>query len=143
MKHTFIHIIIACLSLALTAKAQTDGCVVTAFPYSEGFENDGGKLPECWEQEFVTNQMEWIVTNGGHSGEYKVFMPLGSGQVTKLISPRLDISTLKSPTLTFWQLSPAWEQALTCSAFTARHQPPANGNRLENTTKAAPSGRNA
>lgn len=108
MKHTFIHIIIACLSLALTAKAQTDGCVVTAFPYSEGFENDGGKLPECWEQEFVTNQMEWIVTNGGHSGEYKVFMPLGSGQVTKLISPRLDISTLKSPTLTFWQLSPAW-----------------------------------
>ena len=85
---------------------------VTTFPFVEGFETDAPELPLCWSQEFVTGTASWSVVTSSYGPPYNV--PEGSfkawfgydytipqGQITKLVSPPLDISGMSVPTLQF------------------------------------------
>ena len=98
-----------------TKKGNTRDCnPITTFPWSESFENLDGNMPECWTQEFLTdNEMTWRNLEGApdnvwpmaaQSGSYRAVMITLPNQEakTKLITPRLDLSELTNPRLRFW-----------------------------------------
>ncbi|NPA67562.1 MAG: T9SS type A sorting domain-containing protein [Chlorobi bacterium] len=86
--------------------------IVTSFPFTEDFE--GGTLPNCWSYEGT----EWTYENGGHngnpasahSGSYNALFYNGSwtADVSKLITPAMDLSNLSDATLTFWHTQANW-----------------------------------
>ncbi len=92
-------------------------CTVSSYPWSEGFEN-GGNIPDCWSNEYVTDTQDWAYQAGGHSGNpsgahtgsYNAYLYNGSttANVTKLVTPQLDMSGLSSATLTFWHTQALW-----------------------------------
>ncbi|MCL2289440.1 MAG: choice-of-anchor J domain-containing protein [Bacteroidetes bacterium] len=100
-----------------TAMVNNLGCqIVTAFPYEEGFENNGNNLPPCWTQEYVAKNFNWRVFNATgaqaipglqpvqpFAGDYKVvFYTNGKdGAITKLITPPLNLSIMNNPVLKF------------------------------------------
>jgi hypothetical protein len=100
-----------------TSKLNNLGCnVVTAFPYEEGFENNGNNLPPCWTQEYVAEDYKWRVCNAAWAqgipglepktafeGSYKAFFYTNGkdGAITKLITPPLNITTMNNPALKF------------------------------------------
>jgi len=94
------------------------GCQpVTAFPYFEGFEDNGSNLPQCWTQEYLqpywANSQNWRIMSTADAngipgiepkapfdGTYRaVFSAID--YATRLISPPLNISTLGTPILKF------------------------------------------
>ena len=85
---------------------------ITVFPFVESFE---GSI-NCWEQEFVSGQDEWLISQGNYDnddvfqGEHNVvFAPCISGEiVTKLISPVLDLTVLDSAYLVFAHTQEDW-----------------------------------
>jgi len=91
----------------------TTSCgIITSFPWNEGFENNG-QIPNCWSQEQVNSSgVNWvfITGNGGtnppnaHTGTYNACLSDGStaDNKTRLITPRLDLSSTSAPVLTFW-----------------------------------------
>ena len=90
--------------------------VVNTFPFTEGFE--GGRLPDCWTNEYVTDTQDWTYEDGGHndnpanahSGNYNALFYNGStnANVTKLVTPTLDFSNASSATLKFWHVQEEW-----------------------------------
>ncbi|NOX45774.1 MAG: PKD domain-containing protein [Chlorobi bacterium] len=92
-------------------------CTVGSYPWSEGFEN-GGIIPDCWSNEYVTDVQNWAYQAGGnsgnpgsaHTGSYNAYLYNGSttANVTKLVTPKLDMSSLSSATLTFWHTQAFW-----------------------------------
>ena len=92
---------------------------ISTFPYTEGFEN-GGNMPVCWSQEYVTGDLDWAFQNGGHtssninaahSGNYNAYIFFNSSsnhKLTRLISPILDLSTMTDAFVTFWHAQPKW-----------------------------------
>jgi M6 family metalloprotease-like protein len=95
--------------------------VVNSFPFTEGFE--GGALPSCWSQTFVSGQVDWVFQNGGHNGgsgtnhpasahtgskNALMFYDSSSGYTTKMITPALNLSAISNPQLTFWMANPIW-----------------------------------
>ena len=92
-------------------------CTVTTFPYIQGFEN-GGSIPSCWTQEYVTGSLNWTYQNGGyngnpsaaHSGSYNAFLYINStsASTTRLVTPSLNLSVLSNPVLTFWHTQAFW-----------------------------------
>ena len=97
----------------------TTGCgTVTAFPWTEGFEN-GGTIPNCWTQQQVNNSgINWTFISGsgnGHpssprTGNYNACLKdySTSSNITRLITPPLDLSVLPSPVLRFWHTQAFW-----------------------------------
>jgi hypothetical protein len=92
--------------------------VVTTFPWSEGFEN-GGVIPSCWSQEYVTTpNLDWtfITGNGGsypataHGGTYNACLKdaTAADNKTKLVTPPLNLSGLSGTTLTFYHYMRVW-----------------------------------
>lgn len=92
------------------------GCeIVTTFPHIEGFENNEESLPPCWTQEYVKYSQNWKIHSAASAqgvsglepktafeGIYKaVFYTTGSGFVTKLITPPLNLSAMTNPALRF------------------------------------------
>ena len=90
-------------------------------PFNEGFE--GGAIPNCWSQSYVTGQVNWVYQNGGHDGGSSTNHPANAhtgsfnalfyhdshnGFKTKLITPALNLASLYNPQLTFWRAHPAW-----------------------------------
>ncbi|MFA5477360.1 MAG: choice-of-anchor J domain-containing protein [Bacteroidales bacterium] len=82
----------------------------------EGFEN-GGAIPASWTQEYVIGTNNWRFQNGGaggnpaaaHSGSYNAALTHTTvGNVTKLVSPALDLSDFASPELNFWHTQAVW-----------------------------------
>ncbi len=81
----------------------------------EGFE--GGVIPAGWTQEYVTNNITWIVQTGGysgnpetaHEGTYNAFLYEGgwNGSITKLVTPELDLG-VEDGQLTFWHAQVSW-----------------------------------
>ena len=114
MKRVLLSVLIALSCVA--AQAQ-----ITAFPYAEGFENNGTDLPEGWTQEQVSEAGEsgttqvWTVvpTNGGmfldpastHDGGYKIALgtDVMGGSVARLITPAFDLTGVADPQLKFWR----------------------------------------
>jgi len=96
---------------------NASNCTVTSFPWTQGFEN-GGNIPACWTQEYVTNTLNWTFQSGGysghpgsaHSGNYNAFLYIASQtpNVTKLVTPPLNLSSLSNPALTFWHAQEFW-----------------------------------
>ncbi|MBK7213178.1 MAG: carboxypeptidase regulatory-like domain-containing protein [Bacteroidales bacterium] len=92
--------------------------IVSTFPWNEGFEN-AGTIPNCWSQEQVNSSgLNWtfITGNGGtapstaHGGTYNACLKdaTATDNITKLITPSLNLSGLGSPTLTFWHYMRVW-----------------------------------
>ncbi len=91
--------------------------IITLFPYNEGFEN-GGIIPSCWSQTYVTGTLNWTYQAGGqsghpaaaHTGSYNAFLYKNSStaSVTKLITPPMNLASLMNPQLTFWHTQALW-----------------------------------
>lgn len=97
---------------------SVNNCAITAFPWTEGFEN-GGVIPNCWSQEQVNNSgINWtFITGSGnshpataHSGTYNACLKDNSSadNKTRLITPALDLTNLPSPRLKFWHTQAFW-----------------------------------
>ncbi len=86
--------------------------IITSFPFTEDFE--GGNLPDCWSY----NGTDWTYENGGHngnpasahSGNYNAlfYNSSSAADISKLIIPVLDLSTLAGAELTFWHTQAVW-----------------------------------
>ncbi|WP_281764409.1 fibronectin type III domain-containing protein [Neptunitalea lumnitzerae] len=96
----------------------TTECATFVAPYTQDFEN-GGSIPNCWEQG-SSNGEDWIfATSGGHvgnagtlsgsttSGSYFAYVDDSSASSigTTLYTPYVDITTLTNPVLTFFMIS--------------------------------------
>ena len=90
---------------------------IASFPWTEDFEN-GGLIPSCWSNEYVVNALDWSFQSGGyssnppsaHGGSYNAYLFKASSarDVTKLVTPELDLSGLTAPALTFWHTQALW-----------------------------------
>ncbi len=92
------------------AKPFTTLCMPnTTFPFKEGFE--GKKLPNCWTEEFVIDNLQWQFTKGNqtsglaaHSGNYNALFAdmTTSEDKTMLILPEMEFSADQAFKLSFW-----------------------------------------
>jgi len=95
--------------------------VLTAFGWqanaqvlSEGF--DGGAIPAGWTQEYASGTKDWgaVTANGNASitprtGSHMAeFRTTTGGDITKLITLPLDLTTLTTPQLTFYYANVNW-----------------------------------
>lgn len=104
-------------SLTKTNYIHVFDCTISAFPWTEGFEN-GGNIPNCWSNEFVSGTQNWAYQAGGysshpsgaHTGSYNAYLfnPAFSSNVTKLVTPQLRLAPFSSATLTFWHTQAYW-----------------------------------
>jgi PKD repeat protein len=106
-------------STGSTANASTFCTIVNVFPYNEGFEN-GGTLPSCWTQEYLSGSNDWQFTSSGvnnhpaspHSGNYHALLRYVSyaneNYQTRLISPPFDLTQITDPQLSFWHHQEMW-----------------------------------
>ena len=92
--------------------------IISIFPWNEGFEN-GGTIPNCWTQQAVTGTLNWTfragsqsgTPNSAHTGSYNANFyegAYGTQNVTKLVTPTMNIASLSSPQLKFWHTQPYW-----------------------------------
>lgn len=96
---------------------STSSCTVSSFPWNEGFEN-AGQLADCWVNEHVTDTQNWSFQSGGqsgnpssaHTGSYNAYLYNASttANITKLVSPQLDLSAVSNPELNFWHTQEFW-----------------------------------
>jgi subtilisin family serine protease len=100
------------------ANATTLCGTISSFPWNEGFEN-GGIIPNCWTQEQVANSgIDWtFITGSGnghptsaHTGTYNACLKdnTTASNLTKLITPPINLSGISNPTLTFWHTQALW-----------------------------------
>lgn len=89
---------------------------ITTFPYTQDFES--GSLPLCWTQEFVVGNLGWqfLTGNGAsspanaNSGSYNACLKNSSStaDVTMLVMPVFDLSSITAPVLSFWHTQAKW-----------------------------------
>lgn len=105
-------------SSGITASTSTFCTLISTFPWTEGFEN-GGVIPTCWTQEYVSGSNSWEMqtagTNGhpasAHTGTYLArnrTTSVNAGYISKFVSPALNLSSVTSPFLTFWHTQEFW-----------------------------------
>jgi hypothetical protein len=103
---------------AIAASATTFCTLVSAFPWSEGFEN-AGSIPSCWTQEQVNSSgVNWTFTTGGHNGHpsaahagtynAQLYDATAIDNRTRLVSPPINLNRLLNPVLTFWHTQAVW-----------------------------------
>ena len=91
---------------------------ISIFPWNEGFEN-AGVIPNCWTQEQVNSSgLNWtFVTGNGssypataHSGTYNACLKdlTAATNITRLVTPSLNLTGVQSPSLSFWHTQIAW-----------------------------------
>lgn len=84
--------------------------VISDFPYNEGFENG----LDCLMQEYVFGTNNWTIsssyqsTNITEGNHYAKFSTNKHNQVTKLILPILNLSSMNYPTLSFNHIQEKW-----------------------------------
>ncbi len=104
-------------STGITSSASTACTSVDAFPWTEGFE--GAALPQCWTQTYITLPgLSWTFVKGNgssnpstaHSGNYNACLKdaTSGDNITRLITPKLDLSDLPQPQLKFWHTQAYW-----------------------------------
>jgi len=95
--------------------------IISSFPYEEGFENNAAFIPVCWEEEIVVqvfpqNPMYWSVIPGYYgtpppaieTSMIAQFYGNIKGSRTKLITPRIDLTSLENPVLKFLHTQREW-----------------------------------
>ena len=93
-------------------------CTISAFPWTEGFEN-GGAIPNCWSQEQVNSSgVDWVFVAGNgssnpatsHGGTLNACLKDASSadNKTRLITPPLNLLYVSSPQLKFWHTQAFW-----------------------------------
>jgi len=87
---------------------------ITSYPYYEDFEN-AGNMPVCWSQEYDNGTHDWIFIDGDNSaltayqGSYNAaFKHVSSGDITKLITPTFDLTSLSTPKIVFAHAQRNW-----------------------------------
>ena len=85
--------------------------VVSTFPWTVDFENSNDI--ECWSQEgnsqWQIGTGDYSTSTGAHGGSGNVLITHSSnGNVTKLITPVLNLGGASSATLTFWHIQRVW-----------------------------------
>jgi C1A family cysteine protease len=99
-------------STGVDAYAKTNCSAISSFPWSEGFEN-GGTIPDCWSEEQVNHSgLSWKFYTGNgnsypataHGGTYNACLKdiTTTSNLTRLVSPPLDLSEYSDATLIFW-----------------------------------------
>ena len=97
---------------------KTSCGTVTAFPWTEDFEN-GGVIPTCLSQQQINNSgINWtFITGSGnnhpstaHSGSYNACLKDNNStdNKTRLIIPAMNLTNLPQPVLKFWHTQAAW-----------------------------------
>ncbi len=94
-----------------TASISTTCGEISTFPWVEGFET--ADVLECWNQEgngsWTVGTGDYSSSTGAHSGTSNaMILHSSSGNVTKLISPVLALSTGSQATLSFWHVQRSW-----------------------------------
>ena len=90
-------------------------CEAFALPFFDGFE-ENNLTNECWTSESVTGTSSWTTGAGDYStstgtgnGSYNALIKHGSnGNVTKLISPVIDMSSVTAAELSFMHIQRPW-----------------------------------
>ncbi|MFA6200585.1 MAG: choice-of-anchor J domain-containing protein, partial [Bacteroidales bacterium] len=97
-------------SNVITYTTPCDATAISSFPWTEGFEN--GII--CWQQIYVNGTLNWtnpIIynTTQPHEGT-KIARFAGDARtnITKLVSPLMDISSLSTPYLSYWYILQNW-----------------------------------
>lgn len=91
---------------------------VTAFPWTEDFEN-GGVIPTCLSQQQINSSgINWtFITGSGnnhpstaHSGSYNACLKDNNStdNKTRLITPAMNLTNLPQPVLKFWHTQAVW-----------------------------------
>ena len=128
------------LSMWLCGTVSIPCDAITAFPYTEDFEN-GGFIPECWSQEYVMGGVDWTFQAGAHStsgittahsGNYNAyfFKPSYENNTTRLISPIFDLTNILDPHLTYWYAQKEWGSGQDHLVVYYRTSPTANWQTL-------------
>jgi hypothetical protein len=90
---------------------------INDLPFKEDFDAIGTTLPACWTNERITGTTNWTVVTGStglpataHSGTHKLrFFGASKGHSARLTTPALDLTSLETPTLTFWHTQQVWD----------------------------------
>ncbi|MCD4796850.1 MAG: hypothetical protein K8R49_06765, partial [Candidatus Cloacimonetes bacterium] len=83
-------------------------------PFVEDFE--GGVIPIDWSQEYVSGTEDWEYTYGvngthpadPHGGSFNAYFNGSTGNITKLITPQIDMGTATEVELKFWHAQQFW-----------------------------------
>ncbi len=105
-------------SSGITANTSTFCTLITSFPWIEGFEN-GGAIPNCWTQEYVSGSNNWEMQVEGtnhhpanaHTGTYLArnrTTSVNAGYISKFVSPAIDLTQISDPFLSFWHTQDFW-----------------------------------
>lgn len=104
-----IKVLTVALVIILTGNVATGQVILY-----EDFEN-GGDLPTNWTQIYEDGSHDWIVKDGddgslsAYEGSYNAaFTHQSRGDVTKLVTPAIDLSSYDNPELTFWHAQAIW-----------------------------------
>ncbi|MBK7173456.1 MAG: fibronectin type III domain-containing protein [Bacteroidales bacterium] len=92
--------------------------IITSFPWNEGFEN-AGSIPSCWSQEYVgSSVLNWVFITGNgtgypataHGGTYDACLKdnTTTANITKLVTPPLNLTGVSTPQLKFWHTQALW-----------------------------------
>ncbi len=90
---------------------RTNCTDITDFPWVEDFESTSAL--DCWSQEgdseWEIGEGDYSTTTGTHSGNYNALITHHSdGDITKLISPVLNLTPGTAATLSFWHIQRSW-----------------------------------
>ena len=92
-------------------------CPVYPAPFMETFEANSPSVT-CWTNEYVVDMFDWTLGTGSSGGaittayggtQNAVFISANGGpDITRLVSPMVDISSLAAPELRFWYGQEVW-----------------------------------
>lgn len=97
-----------------TSLLVTTTAPVSAFPWTESF--DAATIPSCWSNQYVSGTSNWtyVTANGNGSitprsgARMAQFLVGAYGPSTKLVTPRLNLTSLTSPRLRFYYANVNW-----------------------------------
>ncbi len=128
-------------STGLDANAITNCDAITVFPFFEGFNTE--EISPCWHQEYVVNEVDWLVGVGNNDGyplsawegNSNVFYRVEAidliGSRTKLIGPVMDLDVYGSAQLSFFYANPAQTESQDILRVFYRTQPEQEWQLLE------------
>jgi hypothetical protein len=118
---------------------STQCVAITTFPWSEGFEV--GAFSSCWSQDgkgtWTVGTGDYVSSTGAHTGTYNAkIVHKTKGNITKLMTPVFDLSSLTCPVLSFWYINRKWQSDIDKFAVYYRTAPDAEWIQIDATEEA-------